>query len=138
MATCSTCRRRSPPCRRAYGPALVIGEEYAALSISPEDARAALETSPVGERPQGTSARCPTDLVALSVSDPREFVPEVIANLPFFLQLMGKLGEQPGSPKGMEALKRLRIDPELVPDPDAIRQYLFPGWVADDRRRQRA
>ncbi len=117
------------PLPQGIRPALVIGEEYAALSISPEDAREALGSKP-GANDLQEHGTLPDGLVALSYSDPREVVPEVIANLPFFLQLMGKAGEKPGSPKGMEALKRLRIDRELVPDPDAIRQFLFPGWVA--------
>jgi prepilin-type processing-associated H-X9-DG protein len=104
-------------------PTLRIGEEYAALAISPEAAKSALEARP-SDREREMFSRLGDDLVALSVSDPRTMTPEVIANLPFFLQLLGRSNDRDGT---AQALGSIKVDPELIPAPDAMRKYLFPS-----------
>lgn len=106
-------------------PALRIGEKYAALAISPAAAEEALAARPA-EADREFLGSLGNDLVALSVNDPREVTPEVIANLPFFLQLLGRSNPNDDATR---ALASIRVAPDLIPAPDAIRGYLFPGMT---------
>jgi hypothetical protein len=75
-------------------------------------------------------ADLPAGAVFYSVQDPRDLMPDLVANLPFLVHLAGRLG--PGGPFGppdpeRNPIARVAIDPDLVPDPAAIRARLFPG-----------
>ena len=70
------------------------------------------------------------NLVSLQQTDPRNTLPEVIANIPFFLGLMAQSAKDGNSPPFMKALARLRIDRDDVPDPESIRKHLFPNVTA--------
>jgi prepilin-type processing-associated H-X9-DG protein len=104
-------------------PTLLIGEKYAALALSPEAAREALEARP-DDRLRAMLGRPGKDLVVLSVGDPRETTPEILANLPFFLQLLGHSNQ---GEEAMRALASIKVDADLIPSPDAMRKYLFPS-----------
>jgi prepilin-type processing-associated H-X9-DG protein len=107
-------------------PTLLIGDQYAAVAISPEDAKAALQGQP-HDQTLALLKDLGDDLVFLQVSDPRRMTPELIANLPFLLQLLGRMDDGPNRPEGMRALASIKVDPELIPAPDAMRAFLFPS-----------
>ncbi|HEX8204227.1 MAG TPA: DUF1559 domain-containing protein, partial [Isosphaeraceae bacterium] len=117
-------------------PALRIGESYAALAISPRAAERALAAQ-AGEAARAELASLGDDLVFLHRGDPRGTLPGLLANVPFFLQVIGNMSRSnPGAAPPIRALARLHVDPELIPDPDAIRKFLFPATLsvsADDQ-----
>jgi hypothetical protein len=106
-------------------PTLRIGEKIAAISISPTAAAAALDAK-LGDRPELDG---PGDnLLFVQQTDPRSSAPEIIANIPFFLGLMGQsAARDANAPPPMKALARVQVDPDLLPNPDAIRKLLFPN-----------
>jgi prepilin-type processing-associated H-X9-DG protein len=111
-------------------PTLRIGESYAALAISPRAAERALAAQ-AGEAARAELASLGGDLVFLHRSDPRGTLPELLANVPFFLQVIGNMSRSnPGAAPPIRALARLHVDPELIPDPDAIRKLLFPATLS--------
>ncbi len=120
------------PLPTTFQPAVVLGERYLAISTSLDGARRAigLEGSADG-RLRPDRSLVPDGLVFLSVHDPRGLMPELIANLPFLVQMLGRMG--PGGPfrprPDINPLAAITIDPDLVPDPDVIRERLFPGTV---------
>jgi prepilin-type processing-associated H-X9-DG protein len=118
------------PLPTTVDPGLMYDGKYLALSNELSGPRLALS------RGAGKSQKLaidpsllPKGLVYLDVHDPREMTPELIANLPFLVGLLGKAGpqgpfeaNQPDNPFGS-----IVIDRKLVPDPEAIRALLFPG-----------
>ncbi len=110
-------------------PALILGKEYAALSLTPDLAKTALD-APANDEIKKAVAAAGDDLIAFVQTDPRGTVPELIANLPFFLQLLGNAGNQPGGAPWMKELAGVRVDPKLIPRPEDLRKYLFPGTLS--------
>ncbi len=122
-------------------PTVALGKNYLVAAISPDDARKILdlETNPRGRLVLGGDlakglAGAPKNMTMLSVTDPRETIPAVLANIPFGIQAMAlSAKEQPGNPLGRI---RLNVAPELIPSIDAMRAKLFPGAFvvsADDQ-----
>jgi prepilin-type processing-associated H-X9-DG protein len=114
------------PTPSGFRPTLLIGEQYAALGISPEAAGDALEAK-ADDALEAMLRERGDDLVFLQLSDPRRMTPELIANLPFLLQLLARSGDGPNRPAGMQALASIKVDPELIPSTDAMRAFLFPS-----------
>jgi prepilin-type processing-associated H-X9-DG protein len=116
-------------------PTLVFSGKDAVLSISSRVARRVIEGKPDAET-AADLAKLGGDLIMVRRSDPRGSLPEIIANIPFFLQVIGRMSESPGSAPWMKRLAQLRVDPDRIPDPDAIRPFLFPSLssarVTDD------
>jgi prepilin-type processing-associated H-X9-DG protein len=137
-------------------PTVMVGKSYLAISTTPEAARAALKLEgkakglPEGDPLAKALDRLPDGMIFLSVSDAREsMLPELIANLPNLAAMLGT-GRFGG---GMALTSRLfgipmfdgpsqgggpsmEIDPEEYPDPEAIRDRLFPATYvmsADDQ-----
>jgi hypothetical protein len=107
-------------------PALRIGDNLAALGISPEVAAAAVAVKPDARlRPE--LAAMGDNFIGVSQSDPRNTLPELIANIPFFLGLLAQGAREPSAPPFLKALADLEIKPEQVPDADSIRALLFPN-----------
>jgi prepilin-type processing-associated H-X9-DG protein len=109
-------------------PGIVLGERYLAISTTLDGAREALAVEKPLALPQGL----PKGLVFLNVQDPRDSMPELIANLPFMVQMLGRMG--PGGPFGpprpeQNPLAAVVMDPELVPSAEAIRKLLFPSTI---------
>jgi prepilin-type processing-associated H-X9-DG protein len=117
------------PLPPAIRPALILGKEYAALSLTPDLARTGLDGAASDEVKKAV-ADAGDGLIAFLQSDPRGTVPELIANLPFLAQLAGRMGNEPGSPPWLKGLGAVRVDPKLIPRPDDLRKYLFPGTTA--------
>jgi prepilin-type processing-associated H-X9-DG protein len=111
-------------------PAIELGDTLAAIGITPEVARAAIGAKPAADvkeamRPFGDK------LTFFQQSDPRGSLPEVLANVPFFLGLMAQGAKDDAkAPALIKAMAMVRVDPDQVPDPDAIRALLFPNRTA--------
>ena len=73
--------------------------------------------------PEPAEAR---DAMVFARSDPSDSLPELLVNLPALAQFIGLAASQPkGQPVGPPF--RLQLDPDTIPDADAIRQHLFPS-----------
>jgi prepilin-type processing-associated H-X9-DG protein len=111
-------------------PAIRFSDTMAALGISPEVAQAALDAKPAADikealKPFGDR------LTFFQQTDPRGSVPELLANVPFFLGLMAQgARDDANAPAFMKSLATIRVNPDQVPDPDAIRKLLFPNRTA--------
>ena len=116
-------------------PTVTVEPDLGLLVIagSPATARAR-PLRPRARRP-GRGRPWGPDAVVASQSDPRGSLPELLTSLPSLVQFIGYSATQqpgpaanPGLPRpGAQAPFRLQIDPDTIPDPDQIRQYLFPS-----------
>ena len=88
--------------------------------------------SPTGEAVP-MARRLPSNMVFLNVSDPRETLPGLIANLPTIVHslemAMAQAARQRGGPDQEDGLG-LKIKPELVPQAGEVRRHLFPASAA--------
>jgi prepilin-type processing-associated H-X9-DG protein len=115
------------PAPATFRPTILIDVQRGkvAIAVSPATARAvlpALTPDSVKDKPPGGR-----DMVVYAQSDPSDFLPELLVNLPSLVQFAGFAMNQPrpGNPGGPPF--RLQIDPDSVPDPEAIRRHLFPS-----------
>ena len=85
----------------------------------------------------------PHDAFVYSTSDPSNSLPELLVNLPSLIQFIGhyatseqpRPGALPGIPATQQLKFRLAIDPDIIPEADQLRPYLFPSkfsMAADD------
>ncbi|WZP00612.1 DUF1559 domain-containing protein [Isosphaeraceae bacterium EP7] len=117
-------------------PTLVVGEKSLVFSPRKEIAES-LAAGLKGERwtPKGDYStlgkRVPNRLVYLSVSDPRETVPQIVANLPN-LVAMAEMGMAQSAKAKGQAPPRIpiRIDPALIPDPETLASKMGPGSMS--------
>ncbi len=130
-------------------PTMLLGKKSLVLAATPDAARQAVALEgragglAAGDPLARAFDRLPEGLTALSVSDtPSSLLPDVVANLPRFIQLVGSLPGQ-GPPNPSNLLRRLfvprpgipgggsnfqlRIDPDEIPAPDELRPFLFPA-----------
>ena len=115
---------------------ILLGRSHVVVSTSPAAAREALAAEGQPAR-VADNARLPAGLIVLSRSDPRPDVPDLLANIPALVQVVGALAtssqNQPGGPPrpaaGGRPMFRLLIDPSEIPDADALRKYFFPTTV---------
>jgi prepilin-type processing-associated H-X9-DG protein len=127
----------SIPLPTSIDPGVVLGTRYVALSTNRAAARRAAAGGAGESIDPGGLLRPGTVFVA--VNDPRPVLPELVANLPFLARVTGLAGSGRPMPvviSNQNPLGRVRIGPELIPDPEAIRARLFPGStmaVVDDR-----
>ncbi len=115
-------------------PGLLLGTRHLALSTTLTAARQALDLEAKPENGLTIEPELLRDgLIVLNVSDPRDLMPDLLANLPFLVQMMGRMGpdgpfgRRPGSSEN--PLSVVRIDPERVPSSQEIAEKLFPGSV---------
>jgi hypothetical protein len=127
-------------------PTILIGKRTLILGTTPAAARAApaLETGangpPADDPLAGALSKTSSKMVFLHIADPRQsLLPEVIANLPALVQLVGSaasggmpfaffrgnVGGAPGKPEF-----RFNFDPDMVPDPEELRPFLSPSTTA--------
>jgi len=128
-----------PQVLEIFNPTLVLGKEQIVLSMTTKGAERALAagggTADKRWRPVGEFAplegRLPEDLVFLSVGDPRETMPALVANLPAILESfnMGikQAQQQAGNPVTGIPIK---IDPAKLPSEEDLKQHLFPSAMA--------
>ncbi len=110
-------------------PTIRLGDEYLAIAISPAAARKALEferSKPLGPAPELKGL--PPKLVAVSVSDPSGFMPDIVANVPFFVQAIAKLGANGPTPSPIGTL-RLKLDQDSMPTADELKRFITPGTL---------
>ncbi len=111
-------------------PTILLGERYLAFAVSPAAARKALEferSKPLGPLPELKDL--PAKLVAVNVSDPSAYMPDIVANIPFLIEAIAKLGGNGPSPSPISTL-RLKLDPDAMPTADQLKGYITPGTLA--------
>ena len=144
-------------------PTVLVGRKELVLASSPATARRARDLIdeskagglPTGDPLAGVLDQLPDRLTFLNVNDARQsMLPDVLVSLP---SLIGALASPRGpglfpflgmgfrrmvAPGPMEPDEaqdresRAAVDPELIPDPDELRPFLFPSvsvMVADDQ-----
>jgi len=123
-------------------PTVALGRTHLAIATAPGLATAALAAE--GRPADAEADRLPPGTIFFSRNDPREGLPELLANLPAFVQVAGAMrtanpgapltpgGPRPGAGAAGAAGSgfRIRIDPDAIPDVEAMRRFLFPGTVA--------
>ncbi|MDR3638921.1 MAG: hypothetical protein P4L84_34265 [Isosphaeraceae bacterium] len=139
-------------------PTVLVGKSHVVVAANAELARAVLaaEAAPGSNwRAEGEVARTladlPAELTSLSVADAADSaLPEMIAKLPAYVQLLGNLLDQASIDSeagpvsailGLAGVPRpsgfrVRLDPSKLPKASAVRAHLFPSVLAttvDDR-----
>ncbi len=138
------------PMAAGLRPTWLLGQKAMVLATSPATARRALdvkERSQTGGLPPGDPLaevlqQVPDRLVFLTVDDPRQsMLCEVLVSLPNVLEYAvprwvqgvpimaplptpGNNGSERDAPR---SARRLAMDPELFPEPEALRSFLFPS-----------
>jgi prepilin-type processing-associated H-X9-DG protein len=116
-------------------PTILIGKKYAAISVSPDAAREAL--APESD-PKLAWASVPANaklletvpdgkLSLFSVSDPRDSMPDILANLPGIVQAVGAMATARGPFD--RPMFTLQFDPDKLPKIKEIRDRLFPNTI---------
>lgn len=125
----------APQLLEIFSPTLVLCKDQLVFSMTTKGAERVLGASNERWKPTGAyetmARRLPTKLVLLSVSDPRETLPELVANLPTILAAFNEgikaSQRQAGNPATGIPVK---IDPEKLPQADELRRLLFPASIA--------
>jgi prepilin-type processing-associated H-X9-DG protein len=125
------------PMPPAFRPTVLLDLDRGLLAVTgtPATARSALARLELKGRererePQPAEA---ANAVFLARSDPSGMLPELLALLPSIVQLVGMSASQgpPGPAPGMARPPfRLQVDPDDIPDVEAMRSYLFPSKVS--------
>jgi prepilin-type processing-associated H-X9-DG protein len=123
-------------------PTILLGKRTLILGSTTAAARAALALEdgpgglPAGDPLAPALHATPDGMIFVSVADTRQsLLPEVVANLPALIQLFGNAAVT-GGPPGVARRKpgdpglAVNVDPDLIPEPDALRPFLFPGSFA--------
>ncbi len=134
-------------------PTILVGEKSVVIGSTPDVARRAVDLEarggPAPDDPLAlATSRLPANMTFLAVGDTREsLLPEVLANLPGLVQMVGSGSlsnlvtpfrgrlARPGRMSGHRGWK-LEIDPDLIPAPDDLRPFLFASsfaWTVDDQ-----
>ena len=147
------------PMAAGLRPTLLLGQKDMVLSTSPATARRALDVQgrpetgglPPGDPLAEVLQQLPDRLVFLGVGDPRQsMMPELLVSLPNLLEyavprwlqgvpIMAPLpspGNNGSDSDSQRPARKLAMDPELFPEPDALRPFLFPSvhvLTVDDR-----
>jgi len=119
------------PTPAGFRPTILIDAERGVVAIggSPRTARRAVGMLVLdGSKGELVAGR---DAVMFSQSDPSGMLPELLASLPSLVQFVGMAATQPDGPamppRGGRPPFRLAIDPDAIPDVEAMRGYLFPS-----------
>jgi prepilin-type processing-associated H-X9-DG protein len=106
-------------------PTILVGRRFAVLAVAPDVAREAIAAEGQG-RPKALVS-LPEGTTFFAQDDPRNSLPEFLANIPSIVQIVGALfSSRPGITAAPNAPFALLIDPDTIPNPDALRPYLFP------------
>ena len=121
-------------------PTIRLGAKQVVIAASPEVARTVLEAkgnwAPAEDLAAAYKA-LPDNLKMISVSDPREVVPPLLATLPGKIQQIAAMaamarvprppGANPAPPTPGPPPLVLQVDPAKLPSADAIKALLFPS-----------
>ena len=122
----------------ALKPTVTVGRHHLVIASTPAAAGKALaiEAKPGAQwTPQGEfkpmAGRLPGGLLMLNVSDPRDELPNIVAALPMLLQALDAQFRA-AQPKGGPPARGfpVKLDPDVVPKPEELRERLFPGSFA--------
>ena len=103
-------------------------KKLVAVGTSPASARRALGSLVLDGAGPGPVKDANT--VVLSQFDQSGTLPGLLVNLPGLVQFMGFAANQPQGPGGPRPAGppfRLQLDPDAIPDAEALRKYLFPS-----------
>lgn len=122
-------------------PTIRVGRRHAVFAVSPEAAETAIAAEAAGKSwasdPENAKLlagiRGPSTL--LSVTDPRDTTPQMLANMPAIVQFFGLASMADGPATGFAGRPQtpplvLQIDPESVPSIAELRRHLFPNVVS--------
>ncbi|WP_422928228.1 DUF1559 domain-containing protein [Singulisphaera sp. PoT] len=121
------------PIPAGFRPTILLDARRGVLAVagSPRTARQMLPAFVLkGGKPDPSRDR---NAVAFIQSDPSPVLPEILINVPAFVQFAGFSAAQPGAvPPGARRMPagpplRIALDPELIPEANDLRQYLFPS-----------
>ena len=120
------------PLPTSIDPGMVHDSKYLVISNHVASAQGILGLqSDTGRRLVPDLRPLPPGLIYLEVHDPRAMMPDLIANLPFFVHVLGRTG--PGfpvnPPPADNPFSTIEVDRALIPDPESIRGLLAPGSV---------
>jgi hypothetical protein len=149
------------PMAAGLRPTLLLGRKELVLATSPATGRRALDFSerasagglPAGDPLGDVLKQLPDRLIFLGVDDVRQsMAPELLISLPNAMEYViirkmrglslleplagGPAGPNPGGEGARHAARKLAMDPELIPEPESLRPFLFPSVYAmavDDR-----
>ena len=118
-------------------PTVLVSKDMFIIAAKRDAAEGAAKLDDKGANwtPQGAFAamakRLPKKMIYLSVTDPRETLPPLVASLPTLMQLLnGAMVQQaqanPNAPKRIP----IEIDPNLVPQAAELAALLYPGSYA--------
>jgi hypothetical protein len=134
------------PIPAGWRPTILLGKKTLILGSTPAAARAALALEggahgPPASDPLAQALRwAPDAMTFVNVNDTRQsLLPELLANLPALVELIGSRippnrgprrigGITPNTP-GNRGLG-LNIDADNIPEPEALRPFLFPSMLA--------
>lgn len=129
----------APPILAMFSPTLILGKDQLVISMTTKGAERALALS-AGDpadrwRPTGLfvdmAKSLPEKLVFLTVSDPRETMPALVANLPAILQTFNMGIKQAQRQAGNPATGiPIKIDPAKLPSEGELKRLLFPSSMA--------
>jgi hypothetical protein len=118
-----------PPYPKDFSLTMLVGRNHLAFGLDEPETRAVLAAKAWTPGPDYAAAfsKLPSNLVALSVSDPRSTLPELIATLPeTFSKLNAMMAAMPNAPPPLI----FKIDRSKLPPAAEVRRRLFPGTMA--------
>jgi hypothetical protein len=122
------------PTPASFRPTIVIDAERGVIGLAGKPATAYRVVSELVLKGGGGAPVAPRDAVIFNQSDPSGSLPELLASLPSIVQFLGMAASQPNGPgrpqPGGRSPFRLAIDPDSIPDVEAMRGYLFPSKTA--------
>ena len=120
-------------------PTVVVGKTHLFIAANADAAAKALaledkaaDRRVATELPPTLAAQLPPKMLMLSVGDPRDTLPALLANLPSLLAAVNlALSQQPQPPRpGGKPFAPITLDAAKVPTAEAVRATLFPSSAA--------
>ncbi len=104
-----------------------VERKLVALGGSPATAKAALDSLKIGAAVKPTSSEI-AGRIAVAQSDQSGSLPGLLANLPNIVQFVAFAAVQQPPNRGKPAI-RIQMDPDMIPDAEAIRALMIPTRV---------
>ncbi len=117
------------PLPNGFRPTMMLGERSLVIAISPREARKALKYADHPQPINKLLEKKPAKLLVYGVSDPRSYMPDVIANAPFLVQAYSMMGMTGPSGSGAISSLRLKLDADRFPAAEELVKFMSPGTV---------